>query len=137
MRTLVLILLSFVGSITLATAQSTDESRADQLDAQIETLKESLDTIDIAKLFEQFSLPFGNEARPSDKTLQELENGMDQMLGMMDKIDISAVESIIQSFIGEMDTMLDDFDMPKRKDMTPIPDTDIKEPTDKREIKKL
>lgn len=121
----------------MATAQSTDESRADQLDAQIETLKESLDTIDIAKLFEQFSLPFGNEARPSDKTLQELENGMDQMLGMMDKIDISAVESIIQSFIGEMDTMLDDFDMPKRKDMTPIPDTDIKEPTDKREIKKL
>ena len=137
MRIFILSLVLTLGGITFATAQSSDESRAEHIDAQIESLKESLDTIDIARLFEQFSLPLGDEARPSEKTLRELENGMDQMLGMMDKIDITAIESMIQSFIGEMDMMLEDFDMPQRKDMIPSPNNNIKEPTQKREIKKL
>ncbi len=137
MRTFVLIILSAIGCVTFATAQSSVESRADRIDAQIESLKQSIDTIDITQLFEQFSLPLGDDARPSDKTLQELEKGMDQMLGMMDKIDITAIESMIQSFIGDIDTMLDDFDMPQRGDITPFTDTDVKEPTEKREIKKM
>jgi len=93
MRIFILSLVLTLGGITFATAQSSDESRAEHIDAQIESLKESLDTIDIARLFEQFSLPLGDEARPSEKTLRELENGMDQMLGMMDKIDITAIEA--------------------------------------------
>ena len=64
MRIFILSLVLTLGGITFATAQSSDESRAEHIDAQIESLKESLDTIDIARLFEQFSLPLGDDARP-------------------------------------------------------------------------
>lgn len=109
----ILLLALTIGIATIGYGQSDTENRSERIDNQIESLKESLDTIDITSLLQQLTAPLGGDAQPSEKTLQELEQGMDQMLGILDQIDVSAMEEMMQAFIGQMGDMLGDFDLPE------------------------
>jgi len=142
MKTFLLSLTLFLGSLTLSTAQSSDmPNRGDQIDQQLQQLIESLDTLDLTALFEQFSIPFGDgENRPSDKTLSEIQEKMDGMVQLLDNVDIKGMESLMTEFMDNMQSMLGDLDLPstpstpgQEQESTPSEKSTEK----KKEIKKI
>ncbi len=142
MKTLILSFGILFSSMTLSQAQSSDmphnSDRAQKIDQQLEQFKESLDTLDIASLFEQFSLPLGDgESKPSDKTLGEIQQGMDEVVKLLDNIDVQGMESLMAEFMENIQSMMGDLDLPNKPKS--IPKSEPGEPTKKsdKEIKKI
>lgn len=136
MKQIFILCLLMVGFISITAGQSTPPtSKSEQIDAQLEKFKESLDTIDIAKIIDQIPIPLGKDRGPSEQTIQEIEQGVEKMIGMMEKIDISEMEAVLQAFLNEMGTVLGDLDIPQLP--TPPSTQEDQESSSKKEIKKI
>ena len=113
-----LLILALTILTTASISAQADSNETQSFKEGIAKLHETIDTIDIHRIFDQFDQRF-QEYRPSDEEINDMKSGLSSALDKMEDIDFEQFQAQLTEMLGQLEEVFGELDLDKEEKPTP------------------